>query len=315
MLFRSAAPRLARILPFPSAMATAVAVPLAAQLATAPLLLSRAGGLPVVSVPANVLVEPAAGAVMTWGSSAGVAAGYLPAFLAAIVHLPTRLLLWWIDTVAVVSARYASVTIGPRALAAAGAVTTVVWVLPRLAARLGPPVAAAAPAPPGTAGPSPSPGVSGVRRRVVAVLVVTAAVEVLSPGASPVPALPTGVALFRNGSDEIIVLSRPCDGARLLAAVRARAVGRPEVVVVTSPAAATWRVAAEAVAALRPELVLAASDHPGAVTATAGEVYRVGTMRLTIGGGRVTAADPGGSGADPIPLTVTVDGAETGEPP
>ncbi|MEZ5266396.1 MAG: ComEC/Rec2 family competence protein [Acidimicrobiales bacterium] len=88
------APLLARWSRLPAPLAVAVSVPLAAQLATTPLLAARSGGLSLMSVVANVLVEPAAGAVMTWGSSVGLLAGYLPEPLAAAVTVPARVLLW-----------------------------------------------------------------------------------------------------------------------------------------------------------------------------------------------------------------------------
>jgi len=306
-----AAPRLAASLPLRPSVATAVAVPLAAQLATAPLLLARTGGLAAVSVPANVLVEPAAGAVMTWGSSAGVAAGWLPAPLATVIHVPTRLLLWWIDTVAVVAARFASFAIGGRALVAGALVAAALWVGGRLAARRR---GNAPGAPPSRDGAGATDRLS-VLAKAAAVTSTVFAVAVWSPAAGPPPPLPTGVAVYRHGPDEIVVLGGPCDGARLLAALRARDADRPEVVVVTSPAASTWRSASEVLAALRPELLLTATGRPGAVTVSAGAAYRVGAMLLTVGG--VSSAGPGpvAPGGEPGPITVSVAGAEVAEPP
>jgi competence protein ComEC len=95
-----AAGALARALPGPRWVAEPLAVTLAAQLGVAPLLLAAFGPLPVASVPANLLAVPAAGAVMVWGMTAGVAAGLLPTTWAAALHAPTRLLLWWIAGVA-----------------------------------------------------------------------------------------------------------------------------------------------------------------------------------------------------------------------
>jgi competence protein ComEC len=72
---------------------------LAAQVAVAPLLATVFGGVPLVSVPANLLAGPAAGFVMVWGLLAGPIAGYVP-FLAPALHLPTGVALGWLDLVA-----------------------------------------------------------------------------------------------------------------------------------------------------------------------------------------------------------------------
>jgi competence protein ComEC len=77
-----------------------VAVTAAAQLGVAPVLIPMFGGLPVVSLPANLLAIPAAGPVMMWGLAAGLPAGLLPAPVAAVLHLPTRLLVSWVAAVA-----------------------------------------------------------------------------------------------------------------------------------------------------------------------------------------------------------------------
>ncbi|MFP5377318.1 MAG: ComEC/Rec2 family competence protein, partial [Acidimicrobiia bacterium] len=67
---------LAAVLPGPAPLRHAVAATVAAQAATAPLLLTL-GGLPPASVPANALAVPAAGPIMVWGLTGGVAAGVL----------------------------------------------------------------------------------------------------------------------------------------------------------------------------------------------------------------------------------------------
>lgn len=92
--------RVARALPGPRPLVESLAVTAAAQLAVAPLLLWRFDGLPVASLPANLLAGPAAGPVMMWGLTAGLIAGFVPGWFAALLHLPTRAALWWIDGVA-----------------------------------------------------------------------------------------------------------------------------------------------------------------------------------------------------------------------
>ena len=95
-----ASPAIARKLRGPKALRLSLSVTLAAQLATAPLLVSLFGGVPLVAVPANLLAEPAAGAAMTYGLAGGLVAGLLGGRLAWLIHLPTRVLLWWIEEVA-----------------------------------------------------------------------------------------------------------------------------------------------------------------------------------------------------------------------
>ncbi len=91
--------RLGRRLPGPESVTEAVAVTLAAQIAVAPVLVTVFGGLPLVSLPANLLAGPAAGLVMVWGLVAGPVAGLLPG-LAPVLHLPTRVALAWLLLVA-----------------------------------------------------------------------------------------------------------------------------------------------------------------------------------------------------------------------
>jgi competence protein ComEC len=99
-----AAPLAAR-LPGPRAIAEPLAVTIAAQAGVAPVLIPVFGGLPVAAVPANLLAIPAAGPLTMWGMTAGVVAGLAGGPVAALLHLPTRLLVGWIAGVAHVAAR------------------------------------------------------------------------------------------------------------------------------------------------------------------------------------------------------------------
>ncbi len=91
------------MLPGPRWLADPMAVTMGAQLAVAPLLVTTFGGVPVSSLPANLLAAPAAGLVMTWGLGAGIPAGLLGARAAACLQWPTALGIGWIATVARVS--------------------------------------------------------------------------------------------------------------------------------------------------------------------------------------------------------------------
>jgi len=92
--------RVARAVPGPRPLVEALAVTSCAQIAVAPLLVWRFDGLPVASLPANLLAGPAAGPVMMWGLTGGLVAGVVPPGLAGWLHVPTRVALWWIDSVA-----------------------------------------------------------------------------------------------------------------------------------------------------------------------------------------------------------------------
>ena len=91
---------LARRLPGPRALAEPLATTLAAQAATAPLLVGMAGGVPAVATVANLLAVPAAGLVMMLGLSSGLAAGFVRPPLDAVLQWPTRVLVAWVDGVA-----------------------------------------------------------------------------------------------------------------------------------------------------------------------------------------------------------------------
>ena len=98
-------PRIAAHVPGPDALVLAISATLGAQLAVSPLLFATFGTVSAVAVPANLLAAPAAAGVMMWGLVAGTLAGLSPEPVAWLLHLPTRAMLWWIDTVAEVGAR------------------------------------------------------------------------------------------------------------------------------------------------------------------------------------------------------------------
>jgi competence protein ComEC len=125
---------LERLLPGPGWLRAPLAVTLAAQLAVSPLLVGAFGSVAAVAVPANLLVAPAAGPITAWGLAAGLVAGVVGGRVAALLHLPTRLLLGWVERVALVAARrpLAELDAGDLAvLGAAGVVAVVVVVVAR----------------------------------------------------------------------------------------------------------------------------------------------------------------------------------------
>ena len=92
--------RIESVLPGPRWLAAPLSVTLAAQAAVAPLLVGAFGSVPLASIPANMLAVPVAGPLMVWGLTAGLAAGVAPAAVARLLHLPTGLMLAWLDGVA-----------------------------------------------------------------------------------------------------------------------------------------------------------------------------------------------------------------------
>ena len=118
---------LAARLPGPAMLRDALAATLAAQAATAPVLLAL-GGLAPASIPANVLAVPAAGPVMVWGLTGGLAAGVVGGRVADLLHLPTRLLLTWLTGVADAAAGLPLAPVGAVPIVAAA---LLVWLAVR----------------------------------------------------------------------------------------------------------------------------------------------------------------------------------------
>lgn len=199
---------LARRLPGPRWLAEAVAVTVAAQMGVAPVLVPVFGGLPVASIPANLLAVPAAAPLMAWGLTAGMAAGVVGPPADGVLHLPTSLLVGWVAGVA----RWAAtLPLGQIELVhlAAGATVVVATVL---ACRWGQRIAA----PVG----------------VVAVVLVVLAPALFPPSGALSDATPAaGARLWRSGAT-VLVLD-DADGARLLEGLRRHAVARLDVVVAT----------------------------------------------------------------------------------
>lgn len=266
-----AAEPIARAVPGPRWLADAVGVTLAAQLGVAPLLLGAFGPLPVASVPANVLAVPAAGLVMVWGMTVGAAAGLVPEPIGALLHTPTRLLLWWIEAVA---GRAAGAPLGQ----AGGAAVLVV------ALSLGLVVLAAR-----------HTRLAGLRR-LGAVGVAGVMLHGLAVAHAPVPlrsALHPGVVRWHGGTTDVVVLGGGSWQSRLgaestLAALRVAGVGAIEVVVVVDASVPASVVAAvvdrhPTGAVLVAPAVAPAERPPGAVAVPAtGTALAVGDLDLLL---------------------------------
>jgi competence protein ComEC len=133
------APLITNALPGPRWLATATGITLGAQIGVAPLLVPAFGGLPLVALPANLLAAPAAGPLVAWGMTAGVAAGVLQPLtgnaLPRALHLPTDVFVAWIAGVARTAARLPLGELRLGHLIVLGAVLSLVLVhrrMPRL---------------------------------------------------------------------------------------------------------------------------------------------------------------------------------------
>jgi competence protein ComEC len=100
-------------LPGPRWLRLPLAVTSAAQLATAPLLVTLDGGLSPASIPANLAAVPAAGLLMMLGVTVGPVAGLVAEPIAAVLQLPARALVAWIDQVATWGAAAPVAALGP----------------------------------------------------------------------------------------------------------------------------------------------------------------------------------------------------------
>lgn len=84
----------------PRWLAEPLAVTVAAQVGVAPVALPLFGGIPLASLPANLLAVPAAAPLTAWGLTGGVLAGAAGPPFDRWLHLPTSLLAGWLGAVA-----------------------------------------------------------------------------------------------------------------------------------------------------------------------------------------------------------------------
>ncbi len=251
---------LADRLPGPRLLAEALAVCIAAQIGVAPVLVPTFGGLPVAALPANLLAVPAAGPVLAWGLTAGLAAGVLGPPFDGLLHAPTSLLLAWVAGVARVCARLPLGMVTGRHLAVLAVVALVAAALARWRPRLAVPTATAV----------------GVATLLSPSLVPPAGAldgEEVGPGAR----------VWRGGA--VVVVLDGGDAGRLLDRLRLNGVRRIDVLVSSSGG----RTAAGVVATLRSRLpvglVLAPAGHRirDATVPRAGMSVDVGGLRLDVG--------------------------------
>jgi competence protein ComEC len=259
------APRLRTALPGPGWLAEPLAVTLAAQLGTLPLLLVTFGGVPVASVPANLLAVPAAGPLMVWGLTGGLAAGVAPAGIAAVLHAPTSLLAWWLASVAGWSA---SLPLGDL-----GGAHGVVLLAAVAAAR-------------GRHGEARAG--TGLVAPLLVVAVVTSAAwgrPVAADGAAPVG---RSAMLWSSGGGSVLLVDGPVDSSRLLQDLRRAGTRCVDAVAVAGGGRAAAVVAGALVRRCSATVVAPLGRaHPGWTALAPGSAVRIG--------GVVVEATPSGT--------------------
>ena len=182
-----------------------------AQLAVAPLLVLIFDGVSLIALPANLLAVPVSGVIMMWGMTAGFVAGVVPAEIAALIHLPTSIGLWWLETVARFAATAPVAPLASRGavivLGAGGLAVVARWV-----------------------------GYVGLSRLASVLVILALAVPLLTP--RPLPAgrhqLDPGLTVFRHGRADLVVLDGARDPEDVLALLRRARLGRIDLVVAVS---------------------------------------------------------------------------------
>jgi predicted membrane metal-binding protein len=282
--------RLEPILPGPRWLAAPLSVTLAAQAAVAPLLVAAFGSVPVASIPANLLAVPVAGPLMVWGLTAGLAAGFAPTPVARLLHLPTALMLAWLDGVARAAAGWPLGQLRAPHLVALTIASATAAVARALAAR-------AAGAGPAKGEPRPAPMIGAGRRvgrrvtlaaavatALVAAVIILPSARAATAGGDRGVALGPGAAGWYAGGGAVVAVDGRATDAAVLAGLRSRGVDHLDAVVVRTRAPA----AAAVVATLRrrwPGLVVVAppgAPVPGAVSPPTGTLLTAGALRLTI---------------------------------
>ena len=273
-----------------------LAVTLAAQAGVAPVLVPVFGGMPLASVPANLLAVPAAGPVMVWGLVAGLPAGIVGGPIAMALHLPTRVLLAWISGVAAAAASLPLPVLGPGAtLAMAAAVGAAV-----LTIRRRPQLVAACSA---------------------LALVVGLVVDARQVRPLEGVELALGARAWRSDSGATVaVLGGNADVGSVLAGLRRHRIRRIDVLVLRSGGSNAARLSAAVRHRSAVGLTVAPEGHrvPGARAAGARRQVEVGDLRVeteAIGGRlEVRVASPRAPRARPPPVRRHLARARHGHP-
>lgn len=263
-----AARPLAAALPGPAALRAGAAVTITAELGIAPVAVVVFGGVPVASLPANLLAVPAAGLVVVWGLPLGLGGSLLRATgapgaagLARALLVPAGLLLRW---VAAVARRSAALPLGDLhapelALLTAGVAGLVAG------ARFACPVLRLA----------------GLALAVLALVLPGIAFRVGVPLHARVA---DGVELWRSGGATVVELARPVSATAALDGLRRAGVRRIDLVIAGTGGAHDAAV----VDALRHRwpvgevLAPSAARIRGARVPSAGARWQLGGLALTV---------------------------------
>ena len=249
---------LTRALPGPRPLASALAVTLAAQVGVVPVLVPVFGPVPVAAVPANLLAAPAAGPLTAWAMAVGLPAGVVGGTFAALLHVPTDLLLAWVAAVARGAASAPLGRLGAVHLAALGAGLAVSRLLRR--------------------------------RRAWVVTAATAAVTALAalPVLAPAPLTGTEVApgarLWRRGGATVLVVDGTRSATELLDAMHEAGARALDLLVVarSGPAAAAATLPLRHRVPARLVLVPAGTDDAEATIPEVGTTFAVGPLVLRV---------------------------------
>ena len=266
-------------LPGPRWLREPMAVTVAAQLAVAPIQIWNFDGLPLASLPANLLAGPAAGPAMVWGMTVGFVAGFVGDGAATVVMWPTKLLVGWI---AVVAGRSADLPLGSLGRAHLLAAVPIVVIAAGSRWR-----------------PAPTARVRSVLGAAGAVVLLHAAVAGGLPRDQPA----ADIWRLDTGGGSMVVVQLPSSGSpeRLLEDLRRAGVSRIDVLLAHRGNRSQGRMVAAVHDRHTVALVLAPAHHQ----VVTGRIPPVGT--LVAGGGagvRVEAVDP--------ELVVTILGEQPG---
>lgn len=240
---------ISRLLWGPPWLRLAFAASLSAQVGVLPIQLAVFGSLPLVSIPANVLAGPIAGPAMVWGLIGGLAGGASGDAVAAVLHLPTKLMMGWVAGIARWGASLGWPQLEAAEVAAAAAVA-------------GCCIGFCA------AGPHLMRSFGGVPRSLA---IAVAGVGIWVAAGTHRPPLPFGPHLAVQHMDPVVVVVDRPDPARALGQLAVAGVDRIDVLVARSPS----RAGREAVRALD------ARHDIGHVLAPAGLGGRVPYMTVT----------------------------------
>lgn len=206
---------LERGLPGPRLLAAPLAVSLAAQAGTAPLLVGLAGSVPALGPVANLFAVPVAGAMMAWGVVAGPVAGLVGGPLATLLGLPSRWMAEWLMVVATVGADTRLPRLGPIGAVVSSVAVGVIGLVLRRRER------------------TERPSRVWLVPFVCMVAVVVVVLDVTVVAARPMSVSARGVEMWASGDAVVLHLFGVADEADTITAVLRTRRSRVDVVVVT----------------------------------------------------------------------------------